>query len=71
MIREELSEADNRTADQAYKTSQKELNGLMIKFHKKLKEHAAKQKKNPKDWGFPGDLGHYTEVFKELLGMRG
>lgn len=66
-----VSKVKSQTADQAYKMQQKELDGLMKKFHQKLKKHASEQKKNPRDWGYPGDLGHYVEVFEELLGMRG
>ncbi len=57
----------SETSNDAYKKRQKEVVKAMGQLHKLLKSHAAEQKKNPKNWGYAGDLGHVAEEMKALV----
>ncbi len=60
----DLCEAES--AEQAYKRLSKSIATRMKKIQSRIKKHAAEQKKEPKNWGFVGDLGRWDEVLSEI-----
>jgi hypothetical protein len=59
-----------RTADAAYQEQKRRVERLMKELHAHLAEHAGRQAKDARNWGFVGDLNHYAEEIEEMLGTR-
>jgi len=56
-----------QTARETYETRQREI-AAMIEFLKcELEAHAEKADREPRNWGFPGDLGLVRQNLKETL----
>ncbi len=43
---------------------------LVTDLNTMLMEHAARQEKDPTNYGYAGDMNHYAELLEELLGRR-
>jgi len=56
---------DGNDSDGTYKERQKEVQKLLKSIASKLKKHSDTQKKDPKNWGYAGDLGNIVEILKE------
>lgn len=57
----------NQTAAEMYAERQKDIGALMDLIGQEMKAHAEKAAKDPKNWGYAGDLGRIREVMKEAL----
>ena len=50
-----------------YKMRMKQIQKALKDMQAKLKSHETKQKKDPKNWGYAGDLAHVNQALYELL----
>ena len=57
------------SADEAYKTARAKVGVLLEEVNQKLAAHAARQIKDPQNWGYAGDMNRYAELLEELLGQ--
>ena len=53
-------------ADERYQELVKDVDRVMKSLHSRLKKHAQKQKKEPTNWGYVGDIGHVFEHLTDL-----
>jgi len=61
---------NSETADQAYQRQQARVQKLVADLKTFLENHANRQKAEPRNWGFAGDMNHYAEIIEEILGTR-
>jgi hypothetical protein len=59
------------TANACYAKRNNQAYGLLQKIEAQLMKHEAEQRKSPRDWGFPGDLGHVNEELALVLASLG
>jgi hypothetical protein len=59
-----VSEAD---ADTSYQHRRKEVFDLLKKINSALQQHEQRQRKESKNWGYVGDLGHAKKMLVEVL----
>jgi len=57
-------------ATEAYRARVAEIEECMRRIKARLKAHHARQKTEPRNWGFVGDLGHVTELLNALNPAR-
>lgn len=58
------------TADSCYRAKAAELQKKLEILNAKLAQHAKQQALEPSNWGYVGDLGHYTELINQILGIE-
>ena len=56
-----------QTAAERYAENQKDIAVLIDLIGEELRVHAQEAAKEPKDWGYPGDLGSVREGMKRIL----
>ena len=54
--------------ERMYEAKALEVQGLLRRFEAKLAEHAERFEKDPRNWGFVGDLGGWAELLRRMLG---
>ena len=59
--------AQSESAAETYKVKLVELRSLVKRFEQKLDQHERDQAAEPKNWGYPGDVGHWVLIFKDSL----
>jgi hypothetical protein len=59
--------ASTPTASDQYDQHCQDIARVMDWIELELDKHKANAKANPKDWGYPGDLGHVREKLIETL----
>jgi hypothetical protein len=55
------------SCNKAYKQQWDELQKKLAQLRAKLDDHAAKQARQPDDWGYVGDLAHFNRVIDQLI----
>ena len=55
-------------ANRAYQAKKVAIHSLLVRLTEKLNAHAARQKTDPKNWGYVGDLGRIEELVTEAIG---
>ena len=53
-------------ANEAYNSKQAEIKQLIAQLQKALKNHANKQKKQPDNWGYVGELSSVSNDLKNI-----
>ena len=61
-----LGRTAKETAAQAYSRRSKEITDHIKRIQQALKKHAQKFKKEDRNWGYVGDLGHIADELKDL-----
>ena len=62
-----MKKTTRETAPETYATRQREI-AAMLEFLKcELEAHAEKAAQDPRNWGYPGDLGLVRQNLKETL----
>jgi len=59
--------ATKQTARELYDERRQDIARVMDWIELELDKHKINAKANPKDWGYPGDLGHAREKLIETL----
>ena len=59
------------TASQEYKERVKEIRKVLVSIEHALKGHEARQKEEPADWGYVGDVGHVLGELKDVSNSLG
>jgi len=59
--------ATKQTASELYDERRQDIARVMDWIELELDKHKTNAKANPKDWGYPGDLGHVREKLIETL----
>jgi hypothetical protein len=59
---------DNKAA-RAYQEAQAEVQGLLNEVSQHLSAHARRQAADPRNYGFVGDLKHYAQLLKQVIGF--
>jgi hypothetical protein len=54
------------TANESYQKRVKEARTLLSDIGKLITKHAAKQKKEPRNWGYSGSMGNVIEELKNI-----
>ncbi len=54
------------TALDEYRARGTDIKQLLMELARQLEAHEQKFRAKPKDWGFPGDLGHVREELENL-----
>jgi len=54
------------TAEEAYRKRMAEIDALLVSIRRKLKQDVILFKRDPKNWGFVGSLGHVRELLNEI-----
>jgi hypothetical protein len=55
------------TAAEAYKARRSDVERLLDMLREEVAHHAEYAAKEPRDWGFVGDLGHVRDLLVEAL----
>ena len=55
------------SADREYKNRSGRVHHLLKELEKAMKDHDARQKKEPSNWGFAGNLGHVESELGDVL----
>ena len=55
------------SADQEYQRRSKDVAKMLAQIKKEVAKHNKKQKQDPQNWGFVGDMGH---VYSELVDIH-
>jgi hypothetical protein len=56
---------DTRTAQQAYNENMAAIQAAIQKLQAGLKEHRKEQAKDPRNYGYPGDLGYVLDLAQQ------
>jgi len=56
-----------KTAAERYADHQNDIGALMDCIQQELEVHASQAAKEPKNWGYPGDLAHVRGSLKQIL----
>lgn len=56
-----------KTASEEYALRLLEMKELMKELKNKIATHSKNQKKEPKNWGYVGDMEHYIQCLKDLV----
>ena len=70
LVEEVMSERDYKisdTADGSYKEQRTQMDKDIKALQAALKKMDAKQKKDPKNWGYPGTMGRIADDMKEII----
>jgi hypothetical protein len=67
----ELNKTTKRSAAACYAERQKECQNLLKRIACQLDRHANRQKQEPADWGYAGDLGRVAEELAYVLASLG
>lgn len=59
-----------QTANEVYQQKLTETLALIKQLEKKVKDHAKKQAKHSKDWGFVGDMGYYKNAIDQIVNPK-
>jgi hypothetical protein len=70
-VADRFIQAAGKDADADFKAKMKVVRGQVKKLEDALDKEATKQAKDPKNWGYVGDLGHVDEVLTDLLSFFG
>ena len=54
-------------SDEEYKKKTQAVQKLFVQIEKHIKQHAQKQKKDPRNWGYVGDMGRIEQMLKEIV----
>ena len=55
-----------------YAARQAAIKGLMAQLTREMKDHATRAAKDPRNWGYAGDLGRVEMLMQELVdGLAG
>lgn len=57
-------------ADSEYKQKVRAVRKLLKELSKKVDEHEKEQKRDPRNWGNVGDMGHYMTELEDLVRPR-
>lgn len=57
-------------AASAYKEKVSIIEKSIKLLQQKVKAHAKKQKNEPKNWGYVGDMGHWIEKLDDIISPR-
>lgn len=62
------SQQDNTpvTAAENYHRHRESIAILLDELRQKLEDHGQRAAADPKNWGYPGDLGHIVEKLREI-----
>jgi len=60
-----------QTAHQAYQERYQEALELVTRIRRQLTAHKAQEAKEPRNWGYAGDLGHVNSELKQVLASLG
>jgi uncharacterized sporulation protein YeaH/YhbH (DUF444 family) len=63
--------AKEALADRCYELRHLECQDLLKRIAKQLAKHQKEQAADPRNWGFPGDLGHVNEELALVLASLG
>lgn len=55
------------TAAEAYRARRKDVEKLLDILREEVAHHAEYAATEPRDWGFPGDIGHLRDLLIEAL----
>ena len=55
-----------KTSHETYLETQAEINALLKKIKTGLAEHNRREKQNPRNWGYTGDLQHIASELQEI-----
>lgn len=61
----------NRDADADYKKRSREVRQTLKNIEKRLNVHDKKQSRDPKNWGYVGNMGHIKELLEEVASFIG
>jgi len=61
-----IGRALTASADSDYKENLRDVRKLLADIEKALKDHESRQKKQPNDYGYVGDLGHAVSELQEV-----
>ena len=67
----ELNKTTKQSAAACYAERQTECQDLLKRIACQLEEHASRQKQEPADWGYAGDLGRVAEELAYVLASLG
>ena len=70
LVEEVMSEREYKISDTAefsYKDNRFKIDKYIKDLQAALKKMDAKQKKDPKNWGYPGSLGRVTDDMEEII----
>ena len=63
--------AIKQTAHQAYQERYQEALELVTRIRRQLTTHKAQEAKEPRHWGYAGDLAHVNSELKQVLASLG
>ena len=66
LVEEVISEREEG-ADKMYKDRRKEIDGMVKTLQASLKKMDAKQKKEPTNYGYAGNLGNIIDDMKDMI----
>ena len=66
LVEEVISEREEG-ADKMYKDRRKEIDVMVKTLQASFKKMDAKQKKDPKNWGYTGNLGKIADDMEEII----
>lgn len=67
----ELKKTTKHSAAACYSERQTECQGLLKRIADQLERHANRQKQEPADWGYAGDLGRVADELAYILASLG
>ena len=66
-----ISKTLNAGASQSYRQKRQSIDSVLVELKNSILKHETKQKKDPDNYGYVGDLNYVLSQLKEMVGHLG